>query len=157
MTPRVAVVVLGLLAWSPAPMDAQGGGGRVLDVVGRRALDFGTLVAGVTAAVTPDVGGFFLVRGAKGAEVQIQLTLPAALVGPGGSAPLAFGPTDGAHGDAPSFGASTVFDPRLPITAVLSKGGRYYVWLGGTLAPPGQLTGGEYTATIVLTATYTGN
>jgi hypothetical protein len=157
MTPRAAALVLGLLAWHAAPLDAQGGAGRQLDVAGRRDLDFGTLVAGVSASVAPDVGGLFLARGTKEAEVQIQLTLPAALVGPGGSAPIAFGPTDGAHGASPSFGAATVFDPRLPVTAVLSKGGKYYIWLGGTISPPSQLTGGEYTATIVLTATYTGN
>jgi len=157
MTPRVAMLIVGLSALGPRPSLAQGAANRTLEVTGRRDLDFGTMIAGVPTSVLPTAGGFFLINGVRGAEIQIQLTLPGALDGPGGSAPLTFGPTDGAHGNSPATGSSTVFDPRLPFIATLANSGRYYVWLGGTVSPPSQLTGGTYTATVALTVTYTGN
>lgn len=157
MRPGILVVALGLCVLGAAPAAAQGGPNRTLEVAGRRDLDFGTMIAGVSTTIGTTAGGFFLVTGIKGTEVQIQLTLPTALDGPGGSAPLTFRSTDGAHGGSPATGSATVFDPSLPITVVLSNSGRYYVWLGGTVSPPTQLSGGTYTATIALTATYTGN
>lgn len=156
MMPRVVVLLAGLLVLGTGQLAAQGTG-RALDVEGRRDLDFGTMIAGVPASVPPIAGGFFRVRGQRQAELQLQFTLPASLDGPGGSAPLSFSTTDGAHGMTPATGSAQVFDPRLPLTIVLSNSGSYYVWVGGTVSPPGQLARGTYTATIALTATYTGN
>jgi hypothetical protein len=131
---------------------------RPVDVQGRADLNFGVIVAGVPSSVAPfPGGGQFRIRGQRGAEVQIQLTLPPGLDGPGGSAPLAFAPTDGAHGPFPFAFAVQTFDPRLPLTIVMPLLQVYYVWVGGTVSPPLTLTAGTYAATIVLTASYTGN
>ena len=155
MRAHAAVLALALLATQLTNAVAQG---RPVQVQGRTDLDFGVIVAGVPTAVAPfPGGGMFRVRGTRGAEVQIQFTLPPSLDGPGGSAPLAFTATDGAHSPDPAPAAAQIFDPRLPLTFIMPTGQVYYVWIGGTLSPPATLSAGTYSATIVLTATYTGN
>jgi hypothetical protein len=155
MIGRVIGCALALMAGGVAALGAQG---RPIQVQGRTDLDFGVIVAGVPTQVPPiPGGGMFRVRGRRGAEVQLQLTLPPSLDGPGGSAPLTFGATDGAHGPDPTPASAQIFDPRLPLTFVVPNGQVYYVWIGGTVSPPLTLTTGTYSSTIVLTATYTGN
>lgn len=154
MTARAAGVALLALACAGPGLAAQG---RPLQVQARTDLVFGVIVAGVPTQVAPfPGGGQFRIRGLRGAEVQLQFTLPGALAGPGGSAPLLFGPADGAHGPAPSAPGLQPFDPRLPLTFVMPSAQVYYVWIGGTVSPPIQLPAGTYTATIVLTVAYTG-
>jgi hypothetical protein len=154
MTGRTLGLALSLAIVGPGQAAAQ----RPVDVQGRADLDFGIMVAGVPTSVAPfPDGGQFRIRGAWGAEMQIQMTLPGALTGPGGSAPLTFGPTDGRHGPLPFNLGLQTFDPRLPLTIVMTIFQTHYIWLGGTVSPPIQLTAGTYTATIVLTASYTGN
>jgi len=154
MTVRTCCLALAIALAGTGPLAAQ----RPVNVQGRADLDFGVMVAGVPTTIAPfPDGGQFRIRGARGAEVQIQLTLPAALIGPGGAAPLSFGPTDGVHGPLPFALGLQTFDPRLPLTIVMSFLQVHYIWIGGTVSPPIQLTAGTYSAAIVLTASYTGN
>jgi hypothetical protein len=157
MGARSLAFVCGLAATGWSGLAAQG---RPLNVQGRQNLDFGVLIPGVATTVSrldAAAAGWFIVRGARDAETLLELTLPTALTGPGGSVTLTFGPADGGHGPTSAIGASQPFDPRGPLTIILPGNGTYYVWLGGTATPVVQQVPGTYTATIVLTATYTGN
>jgi hypothetical protein len=153
---RTFGIALVLAALCVGELSAQD---RPLDVSGRRDLDFGTVIAGVPTTVgrLDATAGQFIVRGARNAELLIELTLPTALSGATGSVALSFGPADGGHGPTSAVGAGMPFDPRAPLTVVLPSNGTYYVWLGGTVQPLVQQVPGAYSAAIVLTASYTGN
>jgi hypothetical protein len=124
-------------------------------------LDFGAVFPGVPAVVSrTDAArsGQFDLRGANQAEVSVTLTLPAALVGPGGqTVPLQFGADDGGYAQNNTIGAATAFDPRTPLVTRLSVSGRLFIWLGGMALPSPTQPSGDYTATITLVAAYTGN
>jgi hypothetical protein len=124
-------------------------------------LRFGAVLPGLAAVVsrTDAVNaGRFQIRGAKNAEVVVQLTLPTEMNAPGGAQlPLSFGNADGGFGTRPAIGASQSFDPDLPLVAQLSRSGRLYLWLGGTAQPLPTQAPGDYTATITVTVAYTGN
>lgn len=156
MAGRTLGLALMLAAVGAGTLEAQG---RPVSVQARRDLDFGTVIPGVPTAVSPldPAAGQFIVRGQRDAEVLLELVLPIALTGATGALPLVFGPADGGHGPLPDLAASQPFDPRLPLTVVLSGNGTYYLWLGGTVQPPTQLGPGTYSAQILLTASYTGN
>jgi len=94
--------------------------------------------------------------GERGVEVQIDLTLPSAMISGGAQLPLQFGANDGGYSSVPIVLVSQVFDPRLPLTTVITRR-RLYVFLGGTALPGAQQAPGVYSATITLTAAYTGN
>lgn len=155
---RRIVVLLGAALLVASPLTAQGGG---LTAAASHDLTFGALFPGVPASVSPlDVvnAGRFDVRGVKQTEVQIELTLPPALVSASGTQlPLSFGPSDGAYSQTPNSKATATFDPRVALVTRLSNSGRVYVYLGGTVTPTPQQSSGSYAATITLTVAYTGN
>lgn len=132
-----------------------------LGAEGRQDLSFGQIWAGTPASVSPlDVGqsGEFLIQGARGAEVAVQLALPSAMTSArGAQLPLEFGPTDGGYADRPVRWQTQSFDPHVPFTATLGNSGRLYVYLGGTAQPSAQQQAGQYSGTITLTVSYTGN
>jgi hypothetical protein len=134
---------------------------RPLTVTGLRQLDFGTLFPGVPATVLRTDAAFsgaFDMRGTNRAEVSISMTLPAALLGPGGrTLPLQFTAGDAGYSQSNTIGAATAFDPRVPLVTRLANNGRLYVWLGGTALPASTQWPGDYNATVTLTAAYTGN
>jgi hypothetical protein len=135
--------------------------GRPLNPIGRQNLNFGALLPGVRTTVSrldPANTGQFEVRGRRLAEIEIILTLPAALVSVSGrTLPLEFGPADGGISNTNVIGASTAFDPRNPVVWRLPNNGRAYVFLGGSALPASNQPGGSYAATVVLTVGYTGN
>jgi hypothetical protein len=71
--------------------------------------------------------------------------------------PLEFGASDGGVSPEGTIASSTAFDPRVPLLARLSQQGRVYIFLGGSVLPAQTQPATIYTATIVLTASYTGN
>jgi hypothetical protein len=143
---------------SAAPLGAQG---RPLNPIARQNLNFGAVLPGVRTTVSrldPANTGQFEVRGMRLTEVEIVLTLPAALVSVSGrTLPLEFGPADGGLSNTNVITASTGFDPRNPVRWRLPGNGRAYLFLGGSALPAGNQPGGSYSATVVLTVSYTGN
>ena len=121
----------------------------------------GRVLPGVRTTVSrldPANTGQFEIRGQRLTEVEIVLTLPAALISASGrTMPLEFGPGDGGISSTNVIGASTAFDPRNPVRWPLSNSGRAYVFLGGSAVPASTQAGGTYQATVVLTVAYTGN
>ena len=154
----VLPLLTALLLATAAGGQAQG---RPLSASGRRNLTFGPLLPGTRTTVSRLDGanaGQFEVRGQRLTEVEIQLTLPAAMVSLlGATLPLEFGPADGGISNTPAIGASQAFDPRVPLRWVLPNNGRAYVYLGGSAVPAPSQAGGTYTASVVLTVAYTGN
>jgi len=141
-----------------APLAAQG---RPLSAFGQQDLNFGALIPGVPVTISrfdPANAGQFEVRGARGTEVQLELTLPDHLTGGAGDLlPLEFTSADGGIATDRTVGGTHSFDPRLPATVILPGNGRAYVYLGGTVRPATNQAIGPYGATITLTVAYTGN
>lgn len=158
------VLVGGLIAQllSPLPtrVQAQGNGGRPLNALSRQTLDFGTLFTGTATKVSRfDAlrAGQFELRGAKGAEVRVDLGLPAALNGPSGAkVPLTFGSGDGGYTRDGTIATAAPFDPRHALVTTLSGNGRLYIFLGGTATPAARQPAGAYAGTVTLTIAYTG-
>lgn len=151
-------VVAGLLWPAKGVLHAQVAN---LTVTGEQDLQFGTVLPGLPTPVSPADGasaGRFEIRGNRDAEVVVELTLPSGLLAQGGTElPLAFGFADGRWGTRPSIRQSHGFDPNVPLVAQLSRGGRLYIWLGGTAQPLPSQAPGIYSAAINITVAYTGN
>jgi len=159
MRPLRVLVGIGVLTGlAAAPLAAQG---RPLSVIGQQDLSFGTLIPGVPVTISrfdPASAGQFEVRGERGLEVRIDLTLPAHLTaGASATMPLEFTSVDGGLATDRTVGGTQSFDPRLPVTVVLPGNGKAYVYLGGTVRPAPNQAIGPYAATITLTVSYTGN
>ncbi len=154
-----AACIAALVASRPEIAAAQRGN-KPVSATGNQALNFGTVFPGLNKTVlrTDAVNsGQFQIRGTNGGQVQVTFTLPAAMAGPGGSQlPLSFGANDGGYSQSPTISAATAFDPRTPLVTLLSGQGRLYLYLGGTVAPPRQITSGAYSATITCTVIYFG-
>ena len=147
-----------LVANSPAPLGAQGGGGgRPLTVTGVRGLGFGIVVPGVPQVVprTDAVGsGQFDIRGPNRGQVSLTFTLPSVMTGPAGAQlPLAFGASDAGYSQSQAIGSQVGFDPQQTFTATLSNAGRGSVFIGATATPAAGQRAGSYTATLTLTVT----
>ncbi len=157
---RALLVALALgLVTIPVHAQGAGGGGRPISVFGRQTLNFGTVLPGVPTTISRSDAlnaGEFEIRGQKNAQVQVDLTLPAAMTSGAQSLPLQFGPGDGGYSQFGTIAAADVFDPRVQLVTTLSSNGRLYVYLGGTALPGPQQGAGTYTGTIVLTVAYTG-
>lgn len=156
MTLASAVLVAAFVMLRPAPLAAQGG--RPVTATGSQGITFGTVFPGVVTTVSRTDAlnaGQFQIRGARGAQVQVVFTLPAAMTGPGGaSMPLVFGAGDAGYAQTNAIASATAFDPRVPLVTTLSQQGRLFLYLGGQIQPPAQLAPGAYTATITVTVTY---
>jgi hypothetical protein len=146
-----------MLAWA-GPLVAQGS--RPLDTMAQQQLQFGTVIPGLPTTISwsdAAAAGQFQLRGTGGAQVRIEFTLPTGLMGPGGTTlPVMFGATDGAYAAQPSLNATITFDPRLPLVTTLSKSGRLYLRLGGTVTPSPTQASGPYNSTVTITVSYTG-
>lgn len=126
-------------------------------------LDFGIVVAGTPTTIDPRSGlaGTFVIHGTRNAEIQITLTLPAALALGPSSMPIAFGATAGCHRNRNQLNNCTYFDPAVPLVVRIRNqnppDNHYWVWVGGTVTPALAQPGGTYSGNITLTAAYTGN
>jgi hypothetical protein len=158
-----AVLVAAFVMFGPSLRAAEAQGrpprpGRPLTATGSQGITFGTVFPGVPAVVSRTDAlnaGQFQIRGANNALVQVDFTLPAAMMGPGGATmAMVFGAADGGYSQTSAIGSATGFDPRAPLQTTLSGQGRLYLWLGGQLLPPAQIAPGAYSATITVTVTY---
>ena len=127
-------------------------------------LDFGVVVAGVPTTIDPNTSpsaGQFEIHGARNAEIQITMTLPASLTLGASSMPISFGPTSGCERNRDRQNQCSYFDPSVPLVVRIRNqnppDNHYYVWIGGTVSPAAAQPGGTYSGDITLTAAYTGN
>ncbi|MDD3731566.1 MAG: DUF4402 domain-containing protein [candidate division Zixibacteria bacterium] len=126
-------------------------------------LKFGDMFAGIPKAVSKYTAGSaaeFHISGTAGSEVSIEFTLPTYMNQGGYNMQMVFRENDCAMDstatpDQSSPGYDNI-DPWHPITYRLGFNG-LTIWLGGMVIPKLIQMPGNYTATIVLTVTYTGN
>ena len=147
----LAGLVIGAAAASP-PARAQS-----LEVYRLTDLSFGTFIAGDVVTVQPSEPGAasFRVDKLAGGErdVQVRLTLPAALELGGASLPVSFGSVSAAWSTTNDPSTATAFDPAQGVDVRLPGRKPLYVWVGGTVASPAQLPSGACAQRITLTAT----
>ena len=126
-------------------------------------LSFGDMFPGVPKEVSKHAAGSaaeFHVSGTAGSELSIEFTLPTYMNIGSYNMQMVF-PEDAcamdssAAPDQSSPGYNNI-DPWHPIIYRLGFNG-LTIWLGGMVIPKIIQTPGDYTATIVLTVTYTGN
>jgi hypothetical protein len=150
---------VGLLTVACLARPAAAQKGRPLTVTGTQALTFNTVFPGISATVSRTdalLSGQFQVTGAKSTAVRVTFTLPAGLMVGGQMLPMSFGANDGGVSTSGTIGTATAFDPRVPLTATTSNNGRLYLYLGGTVSPPGQQGAGNYTGTVTISVCYVG-
>lgn len=147
---RAAVLTLGLLALVAAPRHAHS---QSLAVYSLKGLQFGALLPGVDAAVSPvNTPGRAEVEIVGQGRIAITIELPASMSSPRGhQLPLAFGPQDGVLFLKVSS-RSVTFDPRQPLEATLPAGNQQgsaaILYLGGTAKPARDQAPGEYASSV---------
>lgn len=126
-------------------------------------LVFGNVFTGIPKAVPKTDAGAaaeFFVSGVAGNEVSVEFTLPTYMNAGGLNMQLVFSQTDCAMDSSASPNQSNPgynnLDPWHPITYRLGSSG-LTIWLGGMAIPKPNQRPGNYSATIVLTVSYTGN
>lgn len=137
-----------------------------LSIAGNTNLQFGTVTPGVGKAVNKNEPGFageWTITGTVAAELTLDFTLPDSLLLFGDSTlgmPINFVGTDASYDDGSGGGQlapSGTIDPNGLGTERLGAGGQLTVWIGGMVSPRISQTGGDYTADVILSVTYTGN
>ena len=130
-------------------------------VTPQQDLDFGNVIPGTNKSVgiTGTTAGRWLVQGTAGAEVDLDFTaLPSNLTSGGNNLPISYAATDGGHNGTNNPATATTFNPATGTLAnIANPAATLFVWIGGTVAPAAAQAAGLYTATVTLTATYTGN
>jgi hypothetical protein len=136
---------------------AAGGLSAQLSVVGLRNLAFGAVIQGISSRVPPSdpvKSGQFEILVPAGSRVRVRYTLPNRLNGPAGARMnIQFGNNDAiALLQAPA-GVPSTFNPRAPQTINMGPSTRLWIFLGGTVTPPGTQAPGAYSNTVILTVT----
>lgn len=126
-------------------------------------LRFGNVYPSIPKTVSKyDAGAAaeFLVTGVAGDEMSIEFTLPTYMNSGGNTIQLVFSETDCAMDSSATPDQSNPgyddLDPWHPITYRLGSSG-LTIWLGGMVIPKISQPPGDYSATLVLTVTPTGN
>lgn len=126
-------------------------------------LQFGNIIPGIPKVIDKSNAGSaaeFYVSGIAGNEVSIEFSLPTYMNDAGSNMQLVFSETDCAIDTTASPDQSSpIFDdldPWHPLIYRLGSNGMT-IWLGGMSIPKLIQTPGDYSATIVITVTYTGN
>jgi hypothetical protein len=164
-------IVLGLFILVPFTAQAQSSADisisttvlESLDITPINDLVFGSIIAGSTESVEPDMAdaGSFQIAGEANAEVDLSLTLPSTLVNTlDGSLSLdiQFRSDDGiVNTDNDPYGGNTFVPSSGTITNLSALSGELFLFIGGELQPSQSQEPGEYEGTITLTVDYTGN
>ena len=134
-------------------------GFQVLTVAGTQDLQFGTLDAqACTTATGPCANvtdGRFEVTGEPSTPINVNFTLPAALLGPSGDLlTVGFGATDGKVLATGTTTVNSTFDPTVTQVISIDGGGDLWVGIGGSATTRPDQTDGFYTGTITLTVSY---
>lgn len=122
-------------------------------------LTFTRVIAGVPLTVRPSdaTAAKFKITPNKGAQtLQLVFSLPATLAGSAAGAtpmPIVFSANSAIWSENASISGGTTFDPAAGLSVPLSNRSAIYVWIGGTVRPPSAQAGGDYTGTIMVTAT----
>jgi hypothetical protein len=127
-------------------------------------LVFGSVTPGLPITIDPQISGnagTFEIRGASGAEIVVDMTVPPALtLGPFSMA-VSFGGAAGCHHNRYQQDKCSYFDPSNTLVTNIrnrkSPDNLRVVWFGGTASPDGTQSPGVYEGTVTLTAAYTGN
>lgn len=147
---------LGMMTLFSASTGAQ-------NITVNNGLVFGMVLQGVPKTISKYTAGAaaeFLITGTTGNEVSIEFTLPTFVNNVGWNMPLLFEDTDASLDTRVNPDQSAPLRDNLnPWVAILERLGPQglTVWLGGKLIPKSNQLEGNYSATIVLTVTYTGN
>lgn len=137
-----------------------------LTISNARNVAFGTIIAGVPRTINPQTSassGYFLIQGAKRAEITISFTLPAELRAGAGpwTIPLSYGATAGCARNTPNQATCAFFDPATGVVDRIRNqnppNNHYHVWLGATATPAAGQQAGVYSATVTMMVAYTGN
>lgn len=135
-----------------------------MSVQGSHDLDFGAVTPGVPKSIdkaTVGYAGEWQVTGASLAEVSVIFDLPPALshVSSGSTMPVSFNSTAASFddGSGSQIAPTGVINPNGPNVLNLGGSGELWIWIGGTVTPAVSQTGGDYSADITMTVTYTGN
>lgn len=159
--PRLAQAQVSALITASADVN-----NTALTIANQQGILFGTVVAGTPTTINPQTSasaGFFVIQGARRAEISITFTLPAELRAGTGpyTIPLTFGATSACGRDRLPQGGCTLFNPATGLVDRIRNqappNNHYHIWLGGTISPAAGQVGGVYTATVTMTVTYTGN
>ena len=129
---------------------------QTLTISNLNNLDFGEVFMGYSAEVQqtdPNAEKFSISHTTKQIDILVQFTLPSALTYQGDTVPITF---DYAHSawslNDLSYGR-TNFDPASQLTInKLKNKDVVYVWLGGVINVPLNISPGTYQGTIVITA-----
>lgn len=126
-------------------------------------LQFGNILPGIPKTIDKTNAGAaaeYYISGVAGSEVSIEFTLPTYMNDVGNNMQLIFAETDcSIDTTASPDQSSPIFDdldPWHPLIYRLGSNGMT-VWLGGTAVPKLIQTPGDYSGSIVITVTYTGN
>jgi len=136
-----------------------------MSVTGDNDLIFGSVLPDVNKSVNKATSGFagaFHIQGNNGSEISVDFVLPTDLYTSDSSSTMTivFTDTDASYDDETGGGQSSptgVIDPRGLTTLNLGTSGAMDLWLGGTVQPAITQTGGDYSAEVTITITYTGN
>lgn len=134
-------------------------------VSGVWSLEFQTILRNrrTTVASNNVYSGAFSVTGQAGAQVAVSFVLPTTLVRVGGTETIRIDTYTGCVAAVYPLGGNpcTTFTPSAAPTNVTLTGGLRWVYLGGTVDTRRSVVGnppdGSYRASIVMTASYTGN
>jgi hypothetical protein len=133
------------------------------DITVNNNLEFGSVFPGVPKAVskrTPGEAAEFHVTGTPNAEITIDFALPTYLHTSGNNMVLQYSATDCAMDSSATPNQSSPghdnLNPWQTMTYRLGSNG-LTIWLGATVVPLQVQRPGNYSATITLTVTYTGN
>jgi hypothetical protein len=143
---RVSLALLVVVAGAGRAAAAQAG------VTANRDLQFGAVTRGIPAAVPPTDpinSGQWTITAPVGTRVQLRITTPADLLGPGGaSMPFEAGKND-SFTQTPS-GAPTYFNPSTFLIFTFSGASTAIVRLGGRVLPSAGQASGAYANTVIL-------
>jgi hypothetical protein len=133
-----------------------------IGVSGENNLDFGIGVPGSTRTVLLEdvTAGKWAILGVVGAEVTLDLTVPADLPVVGSVVAAAITPTFNAGYSSTDVatGATPWVSPFVTATEDLDAAtGQFFVWIAGDLTIPDPQAPGNYQALITLDVAYTGN
>jgi hypothetical protein len=161
----IKFAALGALLTLPAMAEAQASANAsaTATVLGQlsasqvRDLDFGDLIPGFGRSIGPSSADAaqFEIAGASGAEVSIGFILPTELADGAETLPITFDGTSAGRGPT-AVAVTQTFDPSAPHVTTL-PGGTLFVSLGGAVTTVANQAAGDYSATIQLNVSYTGN
>lgn len=130
---------------------------RQIEIITENNLDFGNAYMGYSTTINhTDAGAakFKVHQTIRGNPyISVTLTLPSAFVNGPYSIPVVFGPATTAYSKMDLIAGRINFDPNTPLTVRLQRNDYLYVWLGGIINVPTNITTGVYSSTITITIT----